>query len=181
MSREPPGNEARSRPSAALRRRAAPLPLAADPVLRAQLLERLNDALATAIVGVLRYRRHSFMAGRQQATALSRLFLAHSREQQSQADLIAGRIVQLGGEPEFSPDQLSGRSHTVYIEGSTLPTMIREDLIAERIAIDSHRETLRYLGDRDPGTRRLLLAILAAGSGQAPALPDWHDRPAQRG
>ena len=128
---------------------------------RAVVLKLLNEALATEIVCTLRYRRHYFMAKGIHAEGVASEFLEHAREEQEHADQIAQRIVQLGGEPDFSPDGLSGRSHAEYIEGDTLEDMIREDLIAERIAIDSYREIIAYLADADPTSRRLLEEILA--------------------
>jgi bacterioferritin len=121
----------------------------------------LNEALATEIVCVLRYRRHHFMASGIHAQSVATEFLAHANEEQAHADLIAQRIVQLGGEPNFSPEGLLTRSHAEYVEGTTLLDMIREDLVAERIAIDSYREMIAYLGSDDPTTRRMLEGILA--------------------
>jgi bacterioferritin len=128
---------------------------------REAVLRMLNEALATEIVCVLRYRRHHFMARGLQSRAVAAEFLAHSNEEQGHADLLAERIVQLGGEPDFSPAGIAGRSHAEYVEGATLLEMIEEDLVAERIAIDSYREFIRYLADDDSTTRRMLEAILA--------------------
>ncbi|MGJ0485231.1 MAG: ferritin-like domain-containing protein [Methylomicrobium sp.] len=121
----------------------------------------LNEALATELVCVLRYRRHYFMAQGIQSKSIADEFLVHANEEQGHADQIARRIVQLGGEPDFSPDSLSRRSHAEYVEGDSLADMIKEDLVAERIAIDSYREMILYLGDRDPTTRNMLESILA--------------------
>src|SRR5205823_8497864 len=115
----------------------------------------LNAALATEIVCVLRYKRHYHMARGIHAGPVAGEFLEHANEEQGHADRIAERIVQLGGEPNFSPDQLSARSHSEYVEGKDLADMIQEDLVAERIAIDSYAEMIRYVGDDDPTTRRL--------------------------
>ena len=142
---------------------------------RDEVLRLLNDALATEIVCVLRYRRHYFMARGIHAKSVADEFLAHSGEEQVHADLLAERIVQLGGAPDFSPDHLSHRSHSEYIEGSTLLDMIKEDLIAERIAIDSYREFIQYLGDKDPTTSRLLKTILATEEEHADELSDLLD------
>ena len=139
---------------------------------RETVLKLLNDALATEIVCVLRYRRHHFMAKGMQSQGIAAEFLAHSNEEQGHADQIAGRIVQLGGEPDFSPHQLAARSHAEYVAGATLVEMIREDLVAERIAIDSYRGSIQYLGDKDPTTRRLLESILAVEEGHADELAD---------
>jgi bacterioferritin len=139
---------------------------------RKAVLKRLNDALATEIVCVLRYRRHHFMARGIHSQAVAAEFLAHSNEEQGHADQIAERIVQLGGEPDFSPGSLVSRSHAEYVEGTTLAEMIREDLVAERIAIDSYRDSIHYLGDQDPTTRRLLESILAVEEEHADDLAD---------
>ena len=125
------------------------------------VLKLLNEALATEIICTLRYKRHFFMAKGIHAEGVAAEFLEHAREEQEHADQIAHRIVQLGGAPDFSPDGLTSRSHAEYIEGDSLEDMIREDLVAERIAIDSYREMINYLGDDDPTSRRMLEEILA--------------------
>ena len=121
----------------------------------------LNEALATEIVCVLRYRRHYFMASGIHAEGVAAEFLQHANEEQGHADQIAQRIVQLGGEPNLNPEGLLSRSHAEYVEGDTLLDMIKEDLVAERIAIDSYREIIQYLGNDDPTTRRMMEGILA--------------------
>ncbi len=121
----------------------------------------LNEALATEIVCVLRYKRHYFMASGIHAESVAAEFLQHANEEQGHADQIAQRIVQLGGEPNFNPEGLLTRSHAEYVEGDTLLDMIKEDLVAERIAIDSYREIIQYLGNDDPTTRRMMEGILA--------------------
>lgn len=128
---------------------------------RDAVIKLLNEALATEIVCVLRYKRHFFMASGINADAVAQEFLQHANEEQGHADQIAARIVQLRGSPDFNPDGLTTRSHAEYVEGSTLVDMIREDLIAERIAIDSYGEMISYLKDKDPTTRRMLEGILA--------------------
>jgi bacterioferritin len=128
---------------------------------RGVVLKLLNEALATEIVCTLRYKRHYFMAKGIHAEGVASEFLEHANEEQQHADQIAQRIVQLGGEPDFSPDGLSSRSHAEYVEGETLEDMIKEDLVAERIAIDSYREIIAYLADADPTSRRLMEEILA--------------------
>jgi bacterioferritin len=125
------------------------------------VINLLNEALATEIICILRYKRHFFMATGINAQSVAQEFLQHANEEQMHADQIAQRIVQLGGEPNFSPDGLADRSHAEYVEGDTLIDMIKEDLIAERIAIDSYRETIDYLGTKDSTTRRMLEGILA--------------------
>ncbi|MDE2210160.1 MAG: bacterioferritin [Betaproteobacteria bacterium] len=139
---------------------------------RESVVKLLNDALATEIVCVLRYRRHYFMARGIDSQSVAAEFLAHSNEEQGHADQIAERIVQLGGEPDFSPGSLAGRSHAEYVAGNTLVDMIREDLVAERIAIDSYRDAIRYLGGDDPTTRRMLEGILAMEEEHADDLAD---------
>lgn len=128
---------------------------------RETVIKLLNEALATEIVCILRYRRHHFMAAGINATSVAQEFLQHANEEQMHADQIAQRIVQLGGEPNFSPEGLLTRSHAEYVEGDTLIDMIKEDLVAERIAIDSYREMIAYLGNDDPTTRRMMEGILA--------------------
>jgi len=125
------------------------------------VIKLLNEALATEIVCVLRYKRHFYMASGINAQPVAAEFLQHANEEQVHADQIAARIVQLGGEPNFSPEGLATRSHSEYVEGETLIDMIKEDLVAERVAIDSYGEMIRYLGDNDPTTRRMLEGILA--------------------
>ncbi|HUR42128.1 MAG TPA: ferritin-like domain-containing protein [Verrucomicrobiae bacterium] len=128
---------------------------------RDTVIRVLNEALATELVCTLRYRRHYFMASGLNADGAAAEFLEHANEEQLHADQIAARIVQLGGAPDFSPEGLATRSHAEYVEGNNLVEMIREDLVAERIAIDSYLEFIQYLGDRDPTTRRLMESILA--------------------
>lgn len=128
---------------------------------RETAVKLLNEALATEIVCVLRYKRHYFMASGIHAEGVAAEFLEHANEEQGHADSIAQRIVQLKGEPNFNPDGLLTRSHAEYVEGTTLTDMIKEDLVAERIAIDSYREMITYFGDDDPTSRRLMEEILA--------------------
>jgi len=128
---------------------------------RNTVVKLLNEALATEIVCVLRYKRHYFMATGIHAESVAAEFLQHANDEQGHADQIAQRIVQLGGEPNFSPEGLLTRSHAEYVEGETLNEMITEDLVAERIAIDSYREMINYLGNNDPTTRRMMEGILA--------------------
>ncbi len=125
------------------------------------VLKSLNEALASEIVCVLRYRRHHFMAIGIQSRPVAQEFLEHAIEEQGHADAIAARIVELGGAPDFSPEGLAARAHSEYVEGGSLVDMIKEDLVAERIAVESYSELIRYLGDRDPTTRRMLEGILA--------------------
>ncbi len=139
---------------------------------RKRVIQQLNEALATELVCVLRYRRHYFMARGIHARGVAAEFLAHSNEEQGHADLLAARIVQLGGEPDFAPDSLAGRSHAQYVAGTTLEDMIREDLVAERIAINSYRDMIRFLGVDDPTTSDILKGILAVEEEHADELAD---------
>jgi bacterioferritin len=125
------------------------------------VVRMLNEALATEIVCVLRYKRHYFMATGIHAQGVAQEFLEHATEEQGHADLIAERITQLGGAPNFDPEGLLTRSHSEYIEAGSLLDMIRENLVAERIAVASYAEMIRYLGNDDPTTRRMLEGILA--------------------
>jgi bacterioferritin len=125
------------------------------------VLRLLNEALATEIVCTLRYKRHYFMAKGLTSTGVAEEFLEHAKQEDAHADQFAERIVQLGGEPNFNPEGLATRSHAEYIEGASLVDMIREDLVAERVAIESYRDMIRYVGEGDPTTRRLLEDVLA--------------------
>ena len=129
---------------------------------RENVIKMLNEALATELVCVLRYKRHYFMAAGIHASPVAAEFLEHATEEMAHADLIAKRIVELRGEPNFSPDGLAQRSHAEYVEGDSLKSMIKEDLIAERIAIESYREMITYLGNQDSTTHRMLQGILAS-------------------
>jgi bacterioferritin len=142
---------------------------------RTELLKQLNQALATELVCVLRYRRHYFMARGIHSRTVAAEFLAHSNEELGHADSLAARIVQLGGEPDFAPQNLSMRSHAEYIAGNSLQDMIREDLVAERIAIHSYRETIQSIGDKDPTTSDLLKRILAVEEEHADELASLLD------
>lgn len=128
---------------------------------RNEVLQQLNQALATELVCVLRYRRHFFMARGIHSQAVAAEFMAHSNEELGHADQLAERIVQLGGEPDFAPQNLAQRSHAEYQDGGSLADMLRENLVAERIAIQNYRETIAQLQDKDPTTGELLKRILA--------------------
>jgi bacterioferritin len=132
----------------------------------------LNEALATEIVCNLRYRRHYFMAMGIDARPVAAEFLQHANEEQGHADQIAERITQLGGEPNFNPEGLLTRSHAEYVEGESLLDMIRENLVAERIAIESYGDIIRYLGNNDPTTRRMMEGILAVEEEHANDMSD---------
>ncbi len=156
---------------------------------RETVIKVLNEALATELVCVLRYKRHYFMAQGIHADPIAAEFLEHADEEQQHADQIAGRIVQLGGRPNFSPEGILTRSHSEYVEGETLLDMIREDLIAERIAIDSYNEIIQYLGEDDPVTKKMLIEILAVEEEHADDLAsfladldeDWKTRSRKSG
>jgi bacterioferritin len=128
---------------------------------RQTVIRILNEVLATELVCVLRYKRHYYMATGIHAQAVAAEFLEHAEEEQAHADLAAERITQLGGEPNFNPEGMMGRSHSEYVEGKTLLDMVREDLVAERIAVESYSEIIRYLGNDDPTTRRMIEKIMA--------------------
>ena len=143
---------------------------------RDTVLRILNESLATELVCVLRYKRHYYMASGIHAQTAAAEFLEHATMEQTHADRIAERIIQLGGEPDLNPDTLTARSHAEYIEGSTLAEMLRENLVAERIAIESYTEFIRYLGDSDPTTRRMMEEILATEEEHADDLKTLMER-----
>lgn len=138
-----------------------------------EIIQLLNGALATELVCVLRYKRHYFTAFGLAAQSVANEFNVHAQEELSHADLLAERIVQLGGEPDFAPDSLSQRSHADYVPCLSLDEMIKENLVAERIAIDTYRALIQHIGDTDPTTKRLLEGILAQEEEHADELSDW--------
>ncbi len=142
---------------------------------RKEVIKLLNAALATEWVCVLRYYRHYFTAKGMLADAVKGQFLEHAQQEQAHAEQLAERIVQLGGEPDLNPDTLTRRSHAEYKEGSDLRDMVKENLVAERIAIDSYREMINYIGDRDTTTKRILEAILAQEEEHADEFADLLD------
>ena len=139
---------------------------------REEIIRLLNASLATELVCVLRYKRHYFMASGIKAAVAAQEFLEHTTQEAEHADKLAERIVQLGGEPEFNPDLLSKNSHAQYVAGKDLKEMVYEDLVAERIAVDSYREIIQYIGDKDPTTRRLFEEILAQEEEHADDMAD---------
>jgi bacterioferritin len=139
---------------------------------REKVIALLNEALATELVCVLRYKQHYFVARGIQAEPVAQEFAEHSAEEQGHADRIAQRITQLGGDPDFNPAGLASRSSSEYVEGSTLVQMIQDNLVAERIAIDTYHEAIRYIGGKDPTTRRMLEDILAVEEQHANELAD---------
>ena len=140
---------------------------------RDDVVQLLNDALATELVCILRYKRHYFTANGVESPAIADEFLVHANEESAHADLIAERIVQLGGEPDFAPTHLLERSHASYDESTDLQSMVRANLIAERIAVESYRQMISLIGDKDPTTRRMLEGILADEEEHADELKDW--------
>ncbi|MGA0610926.1 ferritin-like domain-containing protein [Caldimonas sp. KR1-144] len=143
---------------------------------RDDILQLLNDALATELVCVLRYRRHHFTAVGLESPKIAEEFLVHANEELAHADRIARRIVQLGGEPDFQPNSLLERSHAGYDESRQLESMIRSNLVAERVAVESYRQMVQLLADKDPTTRRLIEDVLAEEERHADELRDWLDR-----
>ncbi|MDZ3993978.1 ferritin-like domain-containing protein [Pseudomonas sp. Teo4] len=139
---------------------------------RETILRLLNESLATEIVCTLRYKRHYFMAIGIKAGVAAAEFLEHANQETEHADKLAERIVQLGGEPDFNPDNLTKNSHAQYVAGKSLKEMVLEDLVAERIAIDSYREIIQYIGDKDPTTRRIFEDILAQEEEHADDMSD---------
>jgi bacterioferritin len=141
-----------------------------------RVIDVLNEVLATELVCVLRYKRHYYTAVGVHGPAAAAEFLEHAADEQRHADLAAERISQLGGDPDFNPEILAGRSHTEYAPGTDLRDMLQEDLIAERIAIASYAEIARWLGDGDPTTRRLIEQLLAEEEEHADDLRDLLER-----
>ena len=140
---------------------------------REDIIKLLNGALATEIVCVLRYKRHYFTAKGIASPKIAEEFLAHANEETAHADLLAERIVQLGGEPDFSPATLLERSHADYDDSSDLQAMIRANLIAERVAIEAYGQMIKLIGDKDSSTRRILESILSQEQEHADELSDW--------
>ena len=143
---------------------------------REAIVKLLNDSLATELVCVLRYKRHHFMASGLASPKIAEEFLVHANEESAHADRIARRIVQLGGEPDFSPSTLLQRSHADYDESNDLQTMVRVNLVDERIAIETYRQMITLLADKDPTTRRMLESILADEEEHADELKDWLEK-----
>lgn len=140
---------------------------------RKDIIKLLNDSLATELVCVLRYKRHHFTAHGLASAKIADEFLVHANEESVHADRLAQRIVQLGGEPDFSPDSLSKRSHAGYDDSKDLKAMIKSNLIAERVAIESYSQLIELIGNKDSTTRRLLEDILSDEQKHAEELKDW--------
>jgi len=140
---------------------------------RDDIVKLLNDALATELTCVLRYRRHHYTAQGVASAKIAEEFLVHANEELAHADRIAERMVQLGGEPDFRPESLPQRSHSDYDDTQNLSDLIRSNLIAERVAIEAYRQMIALIGDKDPTTRRLMEEILAVEEEHADELRDW--------
>lgn len=140
---------------------------------REDIIKLLNDSLATELVCVLRYKRHHFTAQGLASAKIAEEFLVHANDESAHADRLAQRIVQLGGEPDFSPDSLIQRSHAAYDDSPDLKAMIKANLIAERVAIESYSQIIALIGDKDSTTRRLLEDILSVEQEHAEELKDW--------
>ncbi len=140
---------------------------------REDIIKLLNDALATELVCVMRYKRHHFTAKGLASPKIAEEFLVHAHEETEHGDQIAERIVQLGGEPDFSPDTLMSRSHADYDDSSDLKSMIRSNLVAERVAIEAYTQMINLIGDKDSTTRRMLEGILSQEQEHADELSDW--------
>ena len=142
---------------------------------RDDIVKLLNDALATELVCILRYKRHHYTAKGLASPAIAEEFMVHAQEETEHADQIAERIVQLGGDPDFSPDTLTKRSHADYDASADLTEMIRKNLVAERVAIETYSQMIRLIGDKDSTTRRMLESILSQEQEHAEELSDWLD------
>jgi bacterioferritin len=142
---------------------------------RNDIIKLLNDSLATELICVLRYKRHHFTAVGLASPKIAEEFMVHANEESAHADRLAKRIVQLGGEPDFSPDTLGERSHAAYDSSTDLKAMIRSNLVAERVAIEAYSQIIALIGERDSTTRRLLEDILSDEQGHADELKDWLD------
>ena len=140
---------------------------------REDIIRLLNDALATEIVCTLRYKRHHFTAKGLESAKIAEEFLVHANEETAHADMIAERIVQLGGQPDFAPATLLSRSHADYDDSADLQAMIRANLIAERVAIEAYGQMIKLIGDKDSSTRRILESILSQEQEHADELSDW--------
>ena len=143
---------------------------------RDAIVKLLNDALATELVCILRYKRHHYTAKGVASPKIAEEFMTHAQEETQHSESIAERIVQLGGEPDFSPDTLTARSHAGYDESKDLQSMIRSNLVAERVAVESYRQMIALIGDKDHTTRRRLEQILAQEEEHADELSDWLEK-----
>ncbi|MEO8080637.1 MAG: ferritin-like domain-containing protein [Caldimonas sp.] len=140
---------------------------------REDIIKLLNDALATELVCILRYKRHHFTAKGMASPKIAEEFMVHATEETAHGDMLAERIVQLGGEPDFSPATLLQRSHADYDDALDLKSMIRANLVAERVAIEAYSQMIALIGDKDSSTRRILESILSQEQEHADELSDW--------
>ncbi len=143
---------------------------------RESIIKLLNGSLATELVCVLRYKRHHFTAHGLASPAIAAEFLVHANEESGHADKLAQRIVQLGGEPDFSPNGIEERSHAKYDDSTDLQDMLRANLVAERIAVEAYRQMIKLIGDKDPTTKRMLEEILQDEEEHADEISDWLER-----
>ena len=143
---------------------------------RDDIVKLLNDSLATELVCIMRYKRHHFTAKGLASPAIAEEFLVHANEETEHADMIAERIVQLGGEPDYNPASLLERSHADYDDSRDLKSMIRANLVAERVAIEAYTQMVRLIGDKDSTTRRIVEHILSQEQEHAEELSDWLDK-----
>ena len=143
---------------------------------RDDIVKLLNDSLATELVCILRYKRHHYTAKGLASPAIAEEFLVHAHEETEHADMLAERIVQLGGEPDFSPATLLERSHADYDESKDLKSMIRANLVAERVAIEAYSQMVKLIGDKDSTTRRIVEHILSQEQEHAEELSDWLEK-----
>lgn len=143
---------------------------------RDDIVKLLNDSLATELVCILRYKRHHYTAKGLASPAIAEEFLVHANEESAHADLLAERIVQLGGEPDYSPATLLQRSHADYDESRDLKAMIRANLVAERVAIEAYSQMIKLIGDKDSTTRRIVEHILSQEQEHAEELSDWLEK-----
>jgi bacterioferritin len=142
---------------------------------REDIIKLLNDSLATELVCIMRYKRHHFTAKGLASPAIAEEFLVHANEETEHADMIAERIVQLGGEPDFNPSTLLQRSHADYDASTDLKSMIRANLVAERVAIEAYTQMVKLIGDKDSTTRRIIEHVLSQEQEHAEELSDWLD------
>lgn len=139
---------------------------------REEVIQLLNGALATELVCILRYKRHYYTVTGLQNAAIKAEFLEHAQQEQEHADWLAERIIQLNGEPDFNPATLLERSHAEYDESREVQSMVRANLIAERVAIESYRQMIEQIGETDPTTRQLLIKIMAVEEEHADDMRD---------
>ena len=143
---------------------------------REAIIKLLNGALATELICILRYKRHHFTAHGLASPAIAAELMVHAQEETAHSDLLAQRIVQLGGEPDYSPAGLEERSHAQYDDSTDLQEMLKANLVAERIAVEAYRQMINLIGDKDPTTKRMLEEILKDEEEHADEISDWLER-----